>query len=729
MAEIIIAERSAIKLIVASSTHRKSEDQSLKKIVHYIAQINPIDLENYGISLYTPAILKNQSKKVAALIIANSQIKPGQIYIPINLRKKLNTPPRTIVNLDLTYDIATAKSVTMRYSKIENSETSIARGVLVLGSLGGSQTHIATIKLPNYFVGRPIYPGFTIDIAGYKLTVEKINDGADLNTIFRATSKTTYKLLDSKKYIGDVSWAQIGGLEAAKKQISEVITYLSNSKLQKIINKLGISLPRGIILHGPPGTGKTLLLRGLAHIPNIHFQMIASPELSSIYHGQAEQKIRKIFETAQKNAPSIIVIDELSAIAGKLENQRQDKKIISQLLACMDGLKKLKNVLVIAATKDVSLLPAGMRRNGRFDCEIEIGIPNEIDRLKILKILTAKMGIANSVLIEVAGNTHGFVGADLQALVNSAGLNAINRQFLKAPTENVVIDISDFKTALKTLEPSALRYYSTKRPDTKWSQIGGLKPQINKILDQLLIPLKHKKTFKLLNCKPLRGAILHGPPGTGKTLIAKAIANELSYNFISIKGPELLNKYVGETEAEVRRLFKLARYLAPCIIFVDEIDALSTTRGQESTTGVQTRITGQILTELDGLNDLNDVLVLATTNRLDALDPALLRAGRLELKVKIDRPTKKGIQQIMKIHFKKFNIKGSIKSIVSTAYINNLVGADIAAVSRRVLIKMLKQGAGVEKMASEISISATKILDQLKIYISEMSSKLGPLSH
>src|SRR3990167_454587 len=461
----------------------------------------------------------------------------------------------------------------------------------------------------------------------------------------------------------DVSYEDIGGLDEEVVKIREMVEL--PLRHPEIFKRLGIEPPAGVLLHGPPGTGKTLLAKAVANESEANFILINGPEIMNKFYGESEKRLRDVFEEADKNSPSIIFIDEIDAIAPQREevHGELERRVVAQLLALMDGLKNRGRVVVIAATNRPNAIDPALRRPGRFDREISFGVPDKKGRLNILKIHTRNMPLTDDVkLKDIADITYGFVGADLNALAKEAAMNVLRRLLPdfklreKDPIpeellEKLIITAKDFQASLKIVRPSAMREILVEIPNIRWEDVGGLDDTKRDLKESVEWPLKHPNAFKRLGIKPPRGILLYGPPGTGKTLLAKAVANESQSNFILVKGPELLNKYVGESEKGVRKIFEKARQTAPTIVFFDEVDSIAPRRGTDSNK-VTERIVNTMLGEIDGLEELNDVVVIAATNRPDMIDPALLRPGRFDRTIMINVPDEKARLNILKIHTK-----------------------------------------------------------------------------
>jgi transitional endoplasmic reticulum ATPase len=513
--------------------------------------------------------------------------------------------------------------------------------------------------------------------------------------------------------VPDIAYEDIGGLQDEIKKVREMIEL--PLKHPEIFERLGVEPPKGVLLHGPPGTGKTLMAKAVANETNSHFVLINGPEIMSKYYGQSEENLRKKFEEAEKNAPSIIFIDEIDAIASKREETRGEveRRVVAQMLALMDGLKSRGKVVVIAATNVPNILDPALRRPGRFDREIEIGVPNKEGRLNILKIHTRNMPLAKDVnLREIASITHGFVGADLASLAKESAMIVLRRvlpdlqydaeeAIPKEILEKLMIMKKDFKEALKVVRPSALREVLVEMPNIHWDDVGGLKSIKQELLEAVEWPLKHPEAFKRLGVKPPKGILLYGPPGTGKTMLAKAVATESEANFISIKGPELLSKWVGESEKAVREIFKKARQAAPAIIFFDEMDSLAPRRGVSSDSDVTARVVNQLLTEIDGLEALHDIVIIGATNRPDILDTALLRPGRFDRIIMTPVPDKAVRNEIFKIHTKNMPLSKTIKLEDLAERTDGYVGADIESICREAAIMALRENMSAKEITKD----------------------------
>ena len=494
-----------------------------------------------------------------------------------------------------------------------------------------------------------------------------------------------------------ISYEDIGGLGTQVQRIREMIEL--PLKYPEVFSRLGIEAPKGVFMYGPPGTGKTLTARAVANETDAYFISISGPEIMGKFYGESEARLRSIFEDAQKHAPAIIFIDEIDAIAPKREDMGSEKqverRVVSQLLALMDGLESRGHVIVIGATNIPNTIDPALRRPGRFDREISIPIPDKNGRLEILEIHTRGMPLAKDVDVEkLAGITHGFVGADLEALAREAAMSALRKILPKIdfelsdiPYETLLeleISMDNFLEAMKEIEPSAIREVFVEVPDVKWSDVGGLENIKQELKEAIEWPLKYPDVFKKANTNPPKGILLYGKPGTGKTLLAKAVANESGVNFISIKGPQLISRYVGESERGVRETFRTAKHAAPTILFFDEIDSIVPKRGSSSTDAhVTERVISQFLTEMDGIEELKGVVVLAATNRLDLVDTAMLRSGRFDIIFELPLPDEKTREQIFAIHTKNKPLGEDVDLKKLAKEADGRTGSDIEFVCRK----------------------------------------------
>lgn len=504
---------------------------------------------------------------------------------------------------------------------------------------------------------------------------------------------------------------------------------------------MGVEASKGVLPHGAPGTGKTSLAKAIANETNANFYSISGPEIMSKYYGESEARLREIFQQAEQNAPSITFIDELDAIAPKREEAtgEVERRIVAQLLSLMDGLATRGKVVIIGAMNRVNAIDPALRRAGRFDREIELGVPDRDGRLEILQIHTRGMPLVKDVdLGKLADATHGFVGADLQALAKEAAMNALRHvlpeidlsaeEIPRKMLERIEVTMDDFMEVLRDMEPSAMREVFVEVPDVKWQDVGGLEEVKQELKEAVEWPLTFKGLFKHANATPPKGIFLYGPPGTGKTMLAKAVANESQANFVSIKGPELLSKWVGGSEKGVREVFRKARQAAPCIIFFDEIDAIAPVRGGDfGDSHVTERVISQLLTELDGLEALRNVVVVAATNRPDIVDPVLLLPGRFDRMLYIPTPDRGSRLQIIKIHTRSVPLAEDVNIEKIVDKTEGYTGADIASFVQAAIMLAMREHVGkyvdareAESHAQELKVSERHIEDAMK--------KIRPLS-
>jgi transitional endoplasmic reticulum ATPase len=515
-----------------------------------------------------------------------------------------------------------------------------------------------------------------------------------------------------------ISYEDIGGLGKELHRIREMVEL--PLKYPQIFERLGIDPPKGVLLHGPPGCGKTLIARAVANETAAYFTHITGPEIMGKFYGESEGRLRAVFEEAKANAPAILFIDEIDAIAPRREDmggeKQVERRVVAQLLALMDGLESRGEIIVIGATNIPNSLDPALRRPGRFDREIAISIPDQKGRLEILQIHTRGMPLAQDVNLEKLSQiTHGFVGADLEALSREAAMNALRKimpridfQLDEIPYETLLqveVTMSDFSEALKEVEPSAIREVFVEVPNVNWGNVGGLGEVKQKLIEAVEWPLRYPQLFQEANVKPPKGILLSGTPGTGKTLVAKALAHESEVNFISIKGPELMSKYIGESERGVREVFRKAKQASPCILFFDEFDSLAPERGLGDNSQVTERVISQFLTELDGLEELKGVLVLAATNRKDLIDSAILRPGRFDFVLDFPMPDEKARQEIFGIHVKGKPLASDINLQVLAKETEGLSGAEIEVICREASMLAIRGSIREGNRKSQLEIS------------------------
>jgi transitional endoplasmic reticulum ATPase len=504
-----------------------------------------------------------------------------------------------------------------------------------------------------------------------------------------------------------ITYEDIGGLHEELLRVREMIEL--PLKHPELFNRLGIDPPKGVLLYGPPGTGKTLIAKAVANEAGANFASIQGPEIMSKYYGQSEERLREKFEEAEKNAPSVLFIDELDSIAPKREDVtgEVERRVVAQLLTLMDGLSGRGQVIVIGATNREDAIDPALRRPGRFDREIEIGVPDRDGRMEVLQIHARGMPIKGdsedreALLTEMARITHGFVGADLAALVREAAMKALRRYLpdfdLDKPIpagvlEKMRVHRADFKEALKEVEPSALREVRVEIPQVAWDDVGGLHEVKRQLAEAVEMPIKNPDAFHRMGIRPPRGILLYGAPGTGKTLLAKAVATESEANFISIKGPEVMSKWVGESEKAIRQIFKKAKQVAPCVVFIDEIDAVTPRRGAAmGDSGVSERMVNQLLTSLDGLETMEGVVTIGATNRPDMVDPALLRPGRFDRLILLPVPEEEARLEILNVHTRTMPVDTDVKLGKLAKDLVGYVGADIEALCREAAMNALRE--------------------------------------
>lgn len=615
-----------------------------------IARIKPVDMKELGVSAWDLVEIGGKRKTVVRVAPIDKS-EPEQSVIEIDGITRENA--RVELDDHVFVKKVDGKSATKVVLSPRNSEM----------LYNGNENKYLLERLDGY----PITIGDKIRV---KLPTTGLEDFQVLGVIpsdsvvIRGSTRLDIRKKPKTKFDSSrVSFQDVGGLREQIAKVREIVEL--PLRYPQLFDKLGIDPPRGILLVGPPGSGKTLLAKAVAHETNANFQVINGPEIMHKFYGESEARLRDIFEIASRNQPSIIFLDELDAIAPKRDKVSGDveKRIVAQLLSLMDGLKHRGNVVVIGATNLPSALDPALRRPGRFDREVSLDVPDRNGRAQILEIHTRGMPLDDDIEIEkLADLTHGFVGADIENLCREAAMKSLRKSLSeieeaddelllqKGEITPVKVGMGDFMDALKEVEPSAIREIFVEISKVTWEDIGGLKDIKEKLIEAVIWPFIHKDLFEITDTKAPKGILLCGPPGTGKTLLAKALANQSGANFISVKGAELLSKYVGESERAVREVFKKAKQVAPCIVFFDEIDALAPPRRESDGTRVAERVVSQLLTEMDGVEDLREVLILGATNRVDMVDPAILRSGRFDLILNIPYPGEEELYEILKIH-------------------------------------------------------------------------------
>ena len=687
-----------------------------------IARIDPGLMKGLGLDRGDIVSIKGERETFAIVDRAYpADIGENVIRVDGLIRKNAGTSVGETVIVKRANSLKPAKKVTIAPAQ---------KGVVVQGN---------PEMFKNGLLGRAVVKGDIISLGGVQRRKDLMSDGGlpdifgDLQDLFGASmgfsgfqqirfivantnpsapciiNEDTEIVLNSKAVdiseedVPDVTYEDIGGLSEEVKKIREMVEL--PLKHPEIFDRLGIDPPRGVILHGPPGTGKTLLAKAVANESESNFILLNGPEIMSKFYGESEKKIRNIFEDAEKNAPSIIFIDEIDAIAPKREDVQGEveRRVVSQLLTMMDGLKARGKVVVIGATNRINSIDPALRRPGRFDREVEISVPDKKARLNILKIHTRNMPLVKSFdLKAIADKTHGFVGADIAALTKEAAMVVLRKllpelkleegeEIPKEVLDKIIIKMGDFENALKVVRPSAMREVLVESPNIGWGDIGGLDNTKQSLREAVEWPLKNSEGFKRLGITAPKGVLLYGPPGTGKTLLAKAVAKESEANFIQVKGPSLLSMWVGKSEEGVRKIFERARQVSPCVVFFDEIDSLAGKRGIEHGNKVTERVLNQLLAEMDGLEGLKDVTIIAATNRPDMLDPALLRPGRFDRIILVDVPNTEGRKEILKVHTKNTPLAKDVKMDSLVKKTEGFVGADIEALIREAALTSLRR--------------------------------------
>ncbi|MBO5151935.1 MAG: CDC48 family AAA ATPase [Methanobrevibacter sp.] len=691
-------------------TLKVAEALSQREIGQGIARVDPNVMTELGLN-ERDIIEINADKKTAAIVLpSQTDIGLGVIRIDGLVRKNSGATIGGEVVIKKAKAVEAKKVVlapTEDNIRVQGDVRGLFMGkVMMQGDIIGSQ-----IRAPRPNMGfNSIFDellDFTPSMKEIRFAVVSTQPGG-ITVVGQNTEVELHETpIDVSKLEGvtnlvDVSYEDIGGLKEEVKKVREMIEI--PLKRPELFEKLGIAPPKGVLMHGPPGTGKTLLAKAVASESDAHFILINGPEIMSKYVGGSEENLREYFEEAEANSPSIIFIDELDAIAPKREdtNGETERRTVAQLLTLMDGLKSRGQVVVIGATNRPDSLDPALRRPGRFDREIEIGVPDADERKEVLEIHTRNMPIAEDVdLNKLANTTHGFVGADLESLCKEAAMRVVRRilpeiknddeEIPEEVLKKIIVTKDDFKSALKEIQPSALREVLVQVPNVKWDDIGGLDDAKQELKEAVEWPLKYPENFQKFGINPPKGVLLYGIPGTGKTLLAKAVASESEANFISIKGPELLSKWVGESEKGVREVFRKAKQTAPTVIFFDEIDSIASTRsGNDTDSGVTKRVVNQLLTEMDGLEELEDVAIIAATNRPDIIDPGLMRPGRFDRHIKVDTPSEEARIAIFEVHTKDMPLASDVDLKKLAKSTDGYVGADIEAVCREAAMLTLR---------------------------------------
>ncbi len=673
-----------------------------------LAAIDEEDMADLGVEDGDYVRIKNgDAQTVARVWTGYQEDARGIVRIDGQLRQAAKAGIDETVTVE-TADVAPAESITI----------SLPRDLDIRGEL---ESHIRS-KLKGQAVSQGETISFSVGVlgAGNQSYSMKIISAQPAEQVV-VTDSTTVNVSDTPiEDLGsdedsetdgepthpNVTYEDIGGLNEEIRQVREMTEIPMEHP--ELFKQIGVEPPTGVLLHGPPGTGKTLLAEAVANEVDAHFEKISGPEIMSKHYGDSEENLRALFETAEENSPAIIFIDEIDSIAPDRNDTRGnvEKRVVAQLLDLMDGLGNRGDVTVLAATNRADAIDPALRRGGRFDREVEIGVPDRDERKQVLQVHTREMPLGENVdLGNLADNTHGFVGADFRTLTKEAAMNALDRviddlnleqETVDIPThivESISVTRGDFKEALKDVEPSALREVFVEVPDVEWDDVGGLDETKTALQETIEWPLEYPDLFEDYDVEAAKGILMYGPPGTGKTLLAKAVANESNSNFISLKGPELLSKWVGESEEGIREVFSKARENAPTIIFFDEIDAIATNRNGDSGGGsaVTDRVVSQLLTELDGLEELEDVVVIATTNRPDILDDALLRPGRFDRRICVSVPDREARREIFRVHAENKPVADNVDIDWLVEQTDGYVGADIEAICREASMTALRE--------------------------------------
>ena len=655
-----------------------------------IVKIDPVVFEKMGLSV-------GDTIKIQA-------IKSEKTTIAYALKGKVGDTGLNTIKMDATIRFNSGSKIDDEVF-IEKIACQIAQSITLAPpvEIQDLKRNDVVSYIHDRIINKNILENNVVVIRGIKIMLNEESRDLQL-TVTKVFPKGAVKITDTTKIIISdkplqtnnfgITYDDIGGLKKEIESIREMVEL--PIKRPEVFKKLGITAPKGILLYGPPGTGKTLLAKAVASETDSHFTIVNGPEIVAGTYGKSEENLRNIFAEAEKNAPAIIFIDEIDSIAPKRENihGETEKRIVAQLLTLMDGLKARGDVIVIGATNIPESVDPALRRPGRFDREFEIGIPTKEARKEIFTVHTRGMPLTEEVDVnEILEMTNGFSGADISALCKEAALKALKRlmpkinkeygnELSKEIMDELVIKRQDFLDALNVVEPSAIREIIVSVPNTKWSDIGGLENIKQELKEMIEWPMKHKDLFEKVGITPPRGVLLYGPPGTGKTLLAKAIATETNANFISIKGPEVFSKWVGESEKKIRDIFKKARQLAPSIVFIDEIDSITSNRTGMETNDSKNNVIAQLLTEIDGVSNLKDIVIIGATNRPDLIDPAFLRPGRFEKLLLVPLPDDLTREKIFEVYLSKMTVDKKTNAKDFAKLTDGFSGAEIEAVCR-----------------------------------------------
>jgi AAA family ATPase, CDC48 subfamily len=678
----------------------RSDRQGVK-----IVRIDPSKMEEIGVGTGDFVRIKGQRAETVAVVwpLRSNDMGSDKIRMDGYMRKFLGVGIGDKVEVSRADNVKPASIIVV--APLDQATVPTFFGAVPISAV------ISGDEIRDEFIRKPVMRGDVLLVQGEIpfVVVQTtptdpvyITDDTEVEVRQEPVKSSEYPLLARSTR---VTWEDIGDLEEAKERIREIVEL--PLKHPEIFQRLGIEPPKGILLYGPPGTGKTLLAKALANEIGAYFIAVNGPEIMSKFYGESEERLREVFKEAQENAPAIIFIDEIDSIAPKRSEVvgEVEKRVVAQLLTLMDGIQERGKVIVIGATNRPDDIDPALRRPGRFDREIEIRPPDEKGRFEILQVHTRNMPLAEDVdLREIAKMTKGYTGADLAALAKEAAMASL-REFMKSGKvdlnkpgeirreilETLKVGRRHFLEAMKFVRPTLMREVYVEVPEVHWDDIGGLENVKQELREVVEWPLKYPEVFQKMGIEPPKGILLYGPPGTGKTLLAKAVATESGANFIAIRGPELLSKWVGESEKAVREVFRRAREVAPAVVFFDEIDSIAPVRGQSFDSGVTDRIVNQLLTEMDGIVPLSNVVVLAATNRPDMLDPALLRPGRFDRVIYVPPPDKEARKQILKIHTKKVPLANDVDLDRLAELTEGYTGADLAALVREAALLKLRE--------------------------------------